>query len=111
MSEEITIGSLVAKASYGGMWLYRVTGETPRRWKVEIAKKPEGRSSWSSGPASGRFAPYFDKSARLLCVRDDAHFAVIVAAYAEREQARDEAQNIYRAACDAADEAYQSAIA
>lgn len=111
MTLEIAVGSLIAVPSRysGGMWLFRVTGETPQRWLVEVVTKPD---RWAASPAVGNNKPYFDKASKQpILVRDETHFAEIVAAYAEYQQALDAAKDAHREACKAAEEAYRSAIA
>lgn len=70
------IGSLLAAEGHH-IWLFRITGETAKRWQVKPVRKPDG--FWSS-PASGcTGAEYFDKgNKRLIPVRDEAHFEELV---------------------------------
>ena len=104
------IGSLVAAAGrYNGhIWLYRVKKTTAQRVYVEMVEQPKGGSF---GPAHGREPNQYLHTDQAIPVRDMDHFAAIVKARADFEQAKSDIDGSARAKHRQAYERYQAAIA
>jgi len=103
------IGTTFAVCRYSDVWAYRVVGETPKRWNVEVIKKPDSR--WASGPHSGRGPCYFDKGARdLVAYVGDEQLAAIAAAWVARSEAEGDAKDAHRVYMAAIKADYEAAL-
>lgn len=103
------IGTTFAVCRHSDVWAYRIIGETPKRWNVEIIKKPDRR--WSYGPHSGRNPCFFSKGeGDMIPFRGEVQLAAIAAAWDLKTAQGDDAKERHRERIVAIRQEYEAAL-